>query len=124
MNIRSLLIFGLLLIISGAAAYAQQPGIVVNTTGDTLKCEMKFPFIGANKYKTAQMEDFKKLDVNSYYRTDDLKYVYKAARLPNSRKTAFLQVVEEGKINLYTHTVTYSGYMGATYSTTTWHISR
>ena len=107
-------------------AYAQQAGIVVNNSGDTLKCEMKFPFIGANKYKTAQMEDFKKLDVKeiSYFRTDDLKYVYKAARLPNSKKTAFLQVVEEGKINLFTHTVTYTGYMGATYSTTTWYISK
>ncbi|CAM3980424.1 hypothetical protein MUGA111182_20145 [Mucilaginibacter galii] len=124
MKIRLLLLLSLL--IASITVNAQQPGIVVNNSGDTLKCEMKFPFIGANKYKTAQMEDFKKLNVKeiSYYRTDDLKHVYKAARLPNSKKTAFLQVVEEGRINLYTHTVTYSGYMGASYSTTTWYISK
>ena len=126
MNIRSLIFFGLLLFISGSAAYAQQPGIVVNTAGDTLKCEMKFPFIGASKYKTADMQDFKKFDVKniSYYRTDDLKRVYRAARLPKSKRSFYLEVVEDGRICLYTHTVTYYGYMGASYSSTTWYISK
>jgi len=126
MKIRSLLLFGLLVAIASSAVYAQQPGIVVNTNGDTLKCEMKFPFIGANKYKTTQMEDFKKFDVKdiSYYRTDDLKRVYRAARLPRGKKPVFLEVVEDGKICLYTYTVTHYGYMGATSSTTTWYVSK
>jgi hypothetical protein len=109
-----------------ASAFAQQPGIVVNTTGDTIKCEIKSPFIGARKYKTAQMDDFKKFDVKdiSYYRTDDLKYVYRSAILPRGRKQVFLEVVEDGKICLYTYTVTTYGYMGATSSTTTWYASK
>ncbi|MFD1257587.1 hypothetical protein ACFQ3S_12335 [Mucilaginibacter terrae] len=126
MKIKFLLIVILTSTIISFVAHAQQTGIIVNLNGDTVKCEMKFPFIGADKYKTAEMEDFKKFNVKdvSYYRTDDLKRVYRATHLPKSKKLVFLQLVEDGKITLYTYTVTSYGYMGATYTNTTWYVSK
>lgn len=72
------------------------------------------------------MEDIKKFDVKeiSYYRSDDLKHVYWAARLPRGKKQVFLELIEDGKICLYTYTMTTYGYMGAISSITTWYVSK
>lgn len=100
--------------------------IVITNAGDTIHCDTKHPFIGAPRYKSANMTDFKKIDIKEikYYTRKNKKEVYKAAILPKRSKPMFLQLVQEGKITLYLLVQTTYGYMGATSTTTTWYASK
>ncbi|UEG51615.1 hypothetical protein LLH06_11600 [Mucilaginibacter daejeonensis] len=129
-----------MLLVCGIAAHAQDTAtvhvdtsstpkfqdIIVTSAGDTIPCETRHPFMGVMRYRTADMPEFKKIDIKGikYYTFQNKEIRFKAALLPKKSKPTFLRLVEEGKITLYLHEVYHYIYMGASYTTTTWYATK
>lgn len=97
--------------------YKEDPlytGYIVNTKGDTIKCDFKKPALGALRYKTANSaEKFKKPspdDLKAYYSTWD-STMYEAAPVDtDGYNPELLKRLETGTIRLYEEDIVNNGY--------------
>jgi hypothetical protein len=120
-----------LILLTGLTCYGLQSKAqneyVITSNGDTLKCEIKSGtlFNLTPRYKTATMTDFARLDpavVKQYQRKKE-KHPFRAVVPPNKKHPTYLEVLEEGKINLYEQVIT-SGAFPHSYTNTYWYASK
>lgn len=120
-----------LLITPFCIVFAQKPtyDYVVNNNNDTIKCEIKDPFIGKIKYKpvTATNDRYIQVtpaDIKEYYIAKNLR-TYVAIVLPGSTQVGYLAILERGKINLYEKvTSNDNSFAHVTSTETRWYVSK
>ena len=119
----SALFFSIVLLFT-ITAKAQTEDYVITTKGDTLKCSISTPLIGANKYTLpgANAKKFDRDEIKEYYITR--KTLRKrAVFMGDKSKADYLTVVENGKICLYQIIyINYSQY--GTTSNTEWYVGK
>jgi hypothetical protein len=107
--------------------FAQYPSFnyVINTKGDTIKCDFKKPFMGKLRYMPLGSDKAIKItidDIKEYYNAKDSAMVV-AAVLPNETSPKFLNLLEKGKINMYEKIVITSSQYGST-TTYYWYVNK
>jgi hypothetical protein len=106
-------------------ANAQTEDYVITTKGDTLKCSISFPLIGASKYTLAGggAKKFDRDEIKEYYITrKDLRK--RAVFKEDKTKAEYMTVIENGPISLYEVIYTHYNQFGGSYSTTDWYVSK
>ena len=97
-------------IIYSVTALAQNVDYIIKNNGDTVKCNIKVPLFGKNKYKLLNAPDnqyvkLEKDSVKEYY-LSKRKIIFRRVILSNSGllfpyQKVYLQVLENGPISLY-----------------------
>lgn len=119
----SILVFSILMLFT-ISVNAQTEDYVITPKGDTLKCSISFPLIGASKY-TIPGAKSKKMDrdeIKEYYITrKDLRK--RVVFMGHKSKADFMTVIENGKISLYE--IVYNHYSQySNQSTTEWYVGK
>jgi hypothetical protein len=98
------LFLSIFIIILSLTAQAQNAtDYIINKNGDTVKCVISAPFLGEAQYtlpdgSTQLLEDT--TQVKEYYFAKK-RLQKRAVMLPGNKKPQYLEVVEDGKINIY-----------------------
>jgi hypothetical protein len=98
---------------------------VIKMTGDTIKCHVNTPFIGAISYTTDGDISSTKIKANEHkeYFVSRKNVTYRSVTKKGKNKPLFLRLVEKGDICLYEEIV-YSYSMYGSSSVTIWHVSK
>jgi len=106
-------------IIYSVTALAQNVDYIIKNNGDTVKCNIKVPLFGKNKYKLLNGPDnqylkLEKDSVKEYYLSKG-NIIYRRVIISNSGllfpyQKVFLQVIENGQVSLYIQQTTRSTY--------------
>jgi hypothetical protein len=124
-SFKKILVAAITLLCGIVSAYAQTDDYVITTKGDTLKCGISLPLMGASKY-TVPGSDAQKLErdeIKEYYiKRKDLRK--RVVFMGDAKKADYMTVVENGAISLYEIVYTSYGQYGATSSTTDWYVGK
>ena len=112
------------------SAKSQNKDYVITNKGDTLYCIITFPlFSKYGKYQTADATETKQIklhEIKQFYsakKKSVMRRIYR--RLEDEGSAEFMQLVEQGEINLLQEvTTTYNAYSGISTSTTQWYVSK
>lgn len=129
--IRLISLFTCILLYAGAAAQERYWDYVITVKGDSIRCNITKPLIGALKYRSAQMSKAEKIEIAEIkeFSSAANEVHQRAVFKDSSSKPVYMNVLEKGKISLYSLVITtssYSGSKGVTTSTSTdnWYVAK